>query len=59
MTEYERKVLREAAGDPQPDLHWGAAMSVAIEYLSESGYLTEGPDYRITPQGRAALEDTP
>jgi hypothetical protein len=37
---YELKVLRECAGQPQPDLQWGAAMSAALGFLKGAGYVT-------------------
>lgn len=51
-TEYEIRLLRElVTGEPQ-GLTWGAAMSVAVEYLSEAGYLTRGPKYEATQKAR-------
>lgn len=55
LTEYELKVLREIGGQPQPDLIWGAAMSVALGTLQADGYVTRGPRPKITDKGRKEI----
>ncbi|PSJ60807.1 hypothetical protein [Pseudaminobacter soli (ex Li et al. 2025)] len=54
LCEYEIEVLRMMDGGPE--LPWGAAMSAALEFLADRGLCTRGPNYRITPAGRAALQ---
>ncbi len=54
MTEFEMQILRLLNGEKFNDLQWGAAMSEATEWLSENGYVTAGPNYQITPKGKAA-----
>lgn len=56
LTEYETKLLRHVAtGENDPDLRWGAAMSVAMEHLQGCGLLTRGRDVQATPAGRALV----
>lgn len=55
LTQYEIDVLRMMDGGP--DLPWGAAMSVALEFLSGRGLCTRGPSYQITEAGRRALSE--
>jgi hypothetical protein len=59
MTPYERKVLEIIAGPAAHDVlsEWGAAMSVALEWLQGKGYVSRGPRPCITAAGRAALEE--
>lgn len=59
MTDYDRKVLGEIA-EPgsQEGLSWGAAMSVALEFLQGRGYVTKGTQPQITEAGRDALKDS-
>jgi hypothetical protein len=38
-SEFEEKLLRDMNGEPQPGLHWGAAMGEALESLKGSGYI--------------------
>ena len=57
MTDYDKKVLAEIANPgSQEGLHWGAAMSVALEFLQGRGYVTKGSEPQVTEAGRAALE---
>ena len=55
MTSYERDILRHLSGEDVPGLAWGAAMSVAVEWLQGMGYVTRGSKVTITDAGRAAL----
>ena len=59
MRDFELKVLREISGDPQPDLAWGAAMSVALEHLQGSGYVTRGERPKLTDEGWDYLNAAP
>lgn len=53
LSDFEKRVLvAVGGGGPVP---WGAAVSVALEFLSENGLVTDGPHYRITDVGRTAL----
>ena len=56
LTDYDIKVLREIAGEPQEDLRWGAAMSAAIETLWGHGLVTRSFSPKITDAGREYLE---
>lgn len=57
MTQYERDILREIEKPGSvPNIMWGAAMSAALGFLQGSGYLTRGPEPRLTDKGKAALE---
>lgn len=51
LCEYEIKLLRELVTGKSEGLSWGAAMSVAIEYLAGGGYVTRGPNYKPTQKG--------
>lgn len=55
----EEALLREAA-DPDADTDlapgWGAAISVALEFLQGSGYLTRSTDAKPTEKGWAYLK---
>lgn len=60
LGEFDREVLRSLNGEDVPGLAWGAAMSVAIEYLHGKGLVTRrmktsGLTYEISDKGRAAL----
>jgi hypothetical protein len=62
LTEYERDLLRYLAGLPNTIKGWGAAMSVAIEYLHGQKLVSrertaEGIRYVITDAGYAALAE--
>lgn len=55
-TEYELEVLREIHEPGSgKNLRWGAGMSVALEYLQGSGYVTRGPEPKITKKGLGVL----
>lgn len=56
LTDYERKLILDLGGIEQPDLRWGAAMSVCIEDLSEFGIITGPPNYKLTEQGKNIFE---
>lgn len=56
LCEFERSVLRVVAGEKVPGMSWGAAMSVALEFLSGSNLIHhEAGVYRITEAGLAEL----
>ena len=62
LLDFERKVLRNIAGEDVSDLSWGAAMSEVVGYLKGRGFIrikrpTVGNSivYEITDAGRAAL----
>jgi len=50
---YEIDLLRMMTGGPE--MPWGAAMSVALEYLAGRGFCSRGPNYQITEAGRLVL----
>lgn len=55
LDEYETKLLLDLAGVTQEDVHWGAAMSVAIPCLVSQGFTTNFPKVEITQKGREYL----
>ena len=55
ITEYEREVLEMLAG--KREVEWGAWVAACLEFLSDAGLCTLGPNYRITNAGRAVLAD--
>jgi hypothetical protein len=64
LTYYDLKILRHLAGEEIPDLNWGAAMSVSLEFLKSGGYVkTEVWDdvltYVLTPLGEKIVADNP
>lgn len=59
LCDYEISLLRELVTGVPQDLSWGAAMSVSIEYLSGSGYLTRGPNYKVTQKGIDFIKNNP
>jgi hypothetical protein len=56
LNEHEVEVLEMLAG--RREIAWGAWVGACLEHLQSAGYCTRGPNYRITPAGQAALEDT-
>lgn len=62
ITQYEVKVLREAAGRPQPDLVAGAALWAALGVLRGLGLVRAEPEngalvYRVTQAGLEYLAE--
>ena len=53
LNSHEIEVLEMLAGTRPGE--WGAWVSACLEALSDDGLCTRGPDYQITPEGRAAL----
>ena len=53
LTELELRLLRECAGQ-EPKTKWGAAVSVGLEFLQDSGLITRAGF--VTPAGRKVLE---
>lgn len=51
-TANEIEVLEILAGEREG--RWGAAIGAALEFLSEAGLCTRGPNYQITEAGRIA-----
>ena len=56
LCDYDKKLILDLGGVEQPDLHWGAAMSVCIEDLSTFGILTGSPNYQLTSEGKKIFE---
>lgn len=54
LTSHEIEVLEMLGGKREGQ--WGAWVSACLETLSGMGLCTRGPNYQITPAGRAALE---
>ncbi len=50
LCEFELKVLRECAGEPQPDLSWGAAMSAALETLKSRGLVERSRRFYVATE---------
>lgn len=57
LTTFEVEVLEMLAG--QREGRWGAWVGECLESLSGKGLCTHGPNYQITPAGRAALSPNP
>jgi hypothetical protein len=57
LCEYEVKVLRLCAGEPVPDIEWGAAMGQSLECLRGAGLvsLSAAGVYSATELGRGYL----
>jgi predicted transcriptional regulator len=60
VTKFELDILRHLNGEETPELRWGAAMSVAIEWLHGGGYVRRefnkrSLNYVITDKGKALL----
>lgn len=56
-TDFELKVLLELSGEPQVGMMWGAAMTIALEWLKGNGYVSfHGHSYDLTRKGRDFLE---
>jgi len=53
LTRFEVEVLEMLSGDREGV--WGAWVGACLESLQGFGYCTAGPNYQITPAGRAAL----
>lgn len=56
LTDYDFEVLRAMAGERTMPL-WGAALSITLEFLAGTGFVTRGPNYQITDKGRKYLDD--
>lgn len=56
LTDFDMQVLRMLNGDIE--LPWGAAVSVALEWLSGQGLASDRLPYRITEAGRTLLSTT-
>lgn len=54
LCNYEKMILRDAAGECVPSLLPGSALNAARETLVESGYLNRNGE--ITAKGKEALK---
>ena len=57
LTPIELQVLREANGDLEPEMRWGASLSVAYEVLRARGYVDKLGN--VTASGKSYLKDHP
>lgn len=53
--EHEIEVLRMLAGEREAK--WGAWVGACLEFLTEAGLCTRGPNYKITDAGRRTLSE--
>lgn len=59
LCEYEMNLLRHCNGEEISGLSWGAAMSVALEYLESDGLIeSRSGSYKITQKGIDKINDT-
>ena len=63
LTEFDENVLRSISGVDVPGMVWGAAMTVAVEWLHNQGYVRRVPHgrhgdiaYVCTDKGRDYLQ---
>jgi hypothetical protein len=53
LNSHEIEVLEMLSGQRKPE--WGAWVGACLEFLSDRGLCTSGPNYQITDEGKRAL----
>lgn len=58
LEDIDEKVLEEVDSPGSvPDLVWGAAVSISVEFLQARGFLTRSPSPALTSTGRMKLAE--